>query len=118
MLAYHSGYDAVKDWYRQKASRELERIRPFLVESNDNEAFLCGGCKPSIADISLYVFLTKLSCIEQQHDDSDNSVSILNQGWIQNYIKVLELLPGVAAYRSTPQFKVSPLNNPHAKWSG
>jgi glutathione S-transferase len=78
-----------------------------LLQTND---FLTGD-RVSVADFKLYSFLCKLRIIQTEL----SQVTVLNEE-LNNFMKRIEELPSIKAYRAGPNYQERPINNPSAKW--
>mmetsp|Transcript_232 Transcript_232/g.303 ORF Transcript_232/g.303 Transcript_232/m.303 type:complete len:243 (-) Transcript_232:708-1436(-) len=111
--SYGMGDDAVFAVYKEHAADWLTKFQPFL----DKSASFLSGSEPTVADMKFYVFLHKLSIIQEQLGN-DETASILGKYWVSQYKKRVETWPGVEEYMASPEYMKSPMNNPSAKWRG
>ena len=114
-LSYGAGPDKILEWFKGSVPAYLAPFAKLFVD----QKYLSEGDEPSVADYKLYVFLYKLTVIQEQLGD-EMTKSIIGQDaeWIKAYMERVEAVPTIKDYMSSPSYMKGVLNNPSAKWRG
>ena len=114
-LSYGKTLDKVLEWYKGSVPDYLKSFGKLLM----HHKYLSESEGPSIADFKLYVFLYKLTVIQEQLGDEMTKTIISEDAeWIKTYMGHIEGIPLIKAYLASPSYMKGPLNNPSAKWRG
>jgi hypothetical protein len=116
-LSYGKGPDAVLAWFQTEVPQFLTPMGKLL---NGDSKLLSGiKDKPSVADWKLYVFLYKVSVMQEQLGD-DTTATILgaDAAWVKPYMESLENVPTMKTYMASSSYMKEHLNYPVAKWQG
>uniref|UniRef100_A0A7S3L7P0 glutathione transferase n=1 Tax=Amphora coffeiformis TaxID=265554 RepID=A0A7S3L7P0_9STRA len=114
-LSYGKTPDKVLAWYKSSVPDYLKPFGKLLA----SHKYLSESEGPSIADFKLYVFLYKLTVIQDQlGDEMTKSIIGEDAEWIKTYMGLIEGIPSIKAYSASPSYMKGPLNNPSAKWRG
>ena len=114
-LSYGRSADKVLEWYKKSVPGYLEPFGKLLA----NQKYLSESDEPGVADFKLYVFLYKLTVIQEQlGDEMTKSIIGDDAEWIKTYMERVEAIPAVKTYMSSASYMKGFLNNPSAKWRG
>lgn len=109
--SYQDGPEALVQWVEEDVSAIIPKWEKLL----GGKTFLTGDAV-SIADFKLYVFLFKITKIQNEIRGNKSTEAIPSS--MQNFMKRIEELPSIKAYMASPDYQTTPINNPSAKWTG
>lgn len=114
-IAYDKGGDATLEWFKSSLPSILESFEKILADT----VYLSECDEPSVADWKLYVFLYKMTVVQDQLGN-EITATILEKDaeWVNAYMKRMESIKQVSAYLSSPSYMKHFMHSPHAAWRG